>query len=152
MPRGPAPKPPHLRQRRNRTPGARTLEATSPTVRRRVPPLPKRPATENWHAEVRTWWRVLWASPMAAEYLDADVGGLYCLAELYQRRWTEADTKALVPIIAEIRHQEVRFGLTPIDRTRLGWTLPAPGGPKPGPAATPRDATADPRHVLRVLR
>lgn len=61
---------------------------------------------------------------MASEYLDADMrGGLYLLADLHQARWTAASRTALIEAAKEIRLQEVRFGLSPIDRRRLQWEV-----------------------------
>jgi rubrerythrin len=128
-------------------------------ARRKVPPLPKREElTEVWHPRVLDWWRAVWKSPMAGEYLEADrTGGLYLLAELYQRRWTEKDTRILVAITAEIRQQETRFGLSPTDRRKLQWTI------EQGETAVERTAARrrsknleavsrrDPRSVIRVL-
>lgn len=124
MTRGPVPKRNSLHQRRNRASTRATLPSPEQSAKRAVPPLPKRPETENWHPRVVEWWEAVWKSPMAAEYLGPDIlGGLYDLAELRQRRWTEPDTKALTALSTEIRHQEVRFGLSPIDRRRLQWEV-----------------------------
>lgn len=60
---------------------------------------------------------------MAAEFLDSDVkGGLYLLAELYQQLWA-GEAADVGRLAAEIRQQEVRFGLSPIDRRRLQWEI-----------------------------
>jgi hypothetical protein len=102
------------------------------------------------------WWKSVWRSPMASEYLDADMrGGLYLLADLHQLRWTLRDTSALKEIAAEIRLQEVRFGLSPIDRSRLRWTIDA------GETAAERTEarrerkvpkpSKDPRAVLKAI-
>lgn len=156
--RGPPPKPAALRQRRNRTTTAATLPTPADASKRAVPSLPKRTrGTGPWHPQVTAWWKAIWRSPMAEEFLGSDMlGGLYCLAELYQRRWTETKTTALVQVVAEIRQQEVRFGLTPMDRRRLQWEIPrdeAPPTPteqKPsGPA--PPDRGTDPRQLLKVM-
>lgn len=56
---------------------------------------------------------------MAAEYLEADIHGLYILAELVDQYWI-APSKDLA---AEIRLQRQCFGLTPIDRRRLQWEV-----------------------------
>lgn len=70
------------------------------------------------------WWTSIWRSPMASEYLDADMrGGLYLLADLHQARWTAPSTAAMIEVAKEIRLQEVRFGLSPIDRRRLQWEI-----------------------------
>lgn len=123
--KGPPPKPLALRQRRNLTATAATLPSEAESQNRAVPPLPARQkATEVWHPKVVEWWEAVWRSPMAVEYLHADMkGGLYLLAELYQHRWSDPDTKTLVALASEIRQQEVRFGLSSIDRRRLQWTI-----------------------------
>lgn len=122
---GPAPKPPGLRQRRNKVSTRSVLPSVTESKKRKVPPLPKREAqTEKWHPRVLEWWKALWKSPMAGEYLDVEVqSGLYLLAELHQKRWTTRDLKEFVALSAEIRQQEVRFGLSPVDRRRLQWEV-----------------------------
>lgn len=122
---GPPPKNPRTRQRQNRVAGAAILPSEAESKKREVPPLPERDSrAEQWHPKVVEWWEAVWTSPMAAEYLGPDVrGGLYGLAELYQQRWTTPHRKELVAIMAEIRLQEVRFGLSPIDRRRLQWEV-----------------------------
>ncbi|MGE0554339.1 MAG: hypothetical protein AB7R55_13005 [Gemmatimonadales bacterium] len=149
------PKPPALRQRRNRSATAATLPSEAEAARRTVPRLPAR-AGGPWHPKVVAWWRAVWRSPMAAEYLAADRGGLEILAELYQGVWSAPKgARALATLAAEIRHQETRFGLSPIDRRRLQWSIAtAAPGPEKRPAtrrAAKRPAP-DPRDVLRVLR
>lgn len=72
-----------------------------------------------WHALTLTWWRDVWKSPMAAEFLDQDVHGLFVLAELVDQFWYSPDSK----LAAEIRQQRMCFGLTPIDRRRLQWEV-----------------------------
>lgn len=120
-----APKDPRLRQRRNRASTRATLPSPSSVEHNEVPPLPKREkSTETWHARVVEWWTAVWTSPMATEYLGPDkLGGLYLLAELHQQRWTTEDPTILVKLASEIRQQEVRFGLSPIDRRRLQWEV-----------------------------
>lgn len=153
-------KPPALRQRRNRSVSQATLPSEAESAGRAVPPLPVREGKgEVWHPNVLEWWTAIWTSPMAAEYLHADMqGGLYLLAELYQRRWTEPETGALVKLAAEIRQQEIRFGASPIDRRRLQWEV------EKGETAVDRTAkrrsaqrlaeasTKDPRDVLRMAQ
>lgn len=122
---GPVPKPPALRARRNRAVTRATLPTAAEASENKVPKLPDRESkAERWHPMVTAWWASVWKSPMATEFLAADMtGGLFNLAELYQKRWTTKDTKELIGIIAEIRQQEVRFGLSPIDRRRLQWEV-----------------------------
>lgn len=129
MPKGPNPKPAHLRQRRNKTPGEAKLPTRESSLGNDVPELPARAPdkdgkVEDWHPMVKEWWASVWRSPMASEYLDADMrGGLYLLADLHQLRWILRDGMLLKDVASEIRLQEVRFGLSPIDRSRLRWTI-----------------------------
>lgn len=154
--KGRIPKPPGMRQRRNRTATGALLPSRERSRRNKVPALPPRESrAERWHPMVLRWWREVWQSPMAGEYLGPDVvGGLYGLAELYQLRWTGAPTRIAV-VLAEIRQQEVRFGLSPMDRRRLQWEI------EKGEQAEERTKTrrqrrdpqsgADPRDVLKVV-
>lgn len=121
---GPPPKPAALRQRRNKTTTAASLPSAEDAAGFEVPALYERTDGKEWHAAVLEWWEAVWRSPMAPEFLDADMkGGLYLLADLYQVRWTAETAGALVNAAKEIRLQEVRFGLTPIDRRRLQWEV-----------------------------
>lgn|SRR5882672_1011302 len=121
---GPVPKRPDLRQRQNRT-STHAMLPIDENTGNVVPPLPKRALeTEVWHPMVVAWWATIWRSPMASEFLESDKqGGLYLLAELQQRRWTATESGDLVNLAKEIRQQEVRFGLSPIDRRRLQWEV-----------------------------
>lgn len=128
--RGRPPKPPAMRQHRHKPMqvGRASTRATLPTpseaAKQKVPALPVREkSSEKWHAKVVEWWVSVWRSPMAAEFLDSDVkGGLYVLAELYQALWA-GEQKDVAKVAAEIRQQEIRFGLSPIDRRRLQWEI-----------------------------
>jgi hypothetical protein len=157
--KGPPPKPAELRQRQNRSSTRATLPSVEASAGREVPELPKREkATEVWHPKVLEWWASVWKSPMAAEYEQPDIqGGLRLLAELYQQRWSDPDLNQLIKLAAEIRQQEIRFGLSPIDRRRLEWEI------EKGETATDRTekrrnlrrlsevAKKDPRDVLKVV-
>lgn len=160
MPR--IPKPSHLRQRRNKTSTAATLPSEAESARNRVPNLPKREG--GWHPMVKDWWRSVWKSPMASEYLASDVrGGLYQLACLHQIFWQTNDlglagSAKLPGLAAEIRLQEVRFGLSPIDRRRLQWEVERgeqaterTQSRKAKKAEPPKAPAADPREVLRAV-
>lgn len=127
--KGPPPKPDHLRQRRNKLPNAAILPTAEDSAGNEVPELPVREPDkdgkpQDWHPMVKTWWESVWRSPMASEYLDADMkSGLYLLADLHQQRWSCRDSTALTEVAREIRLQEVRFGLSPVDRSRLRWVI-----------------------------
>jgi hypothetical protein len=67
----------------------------------------------------RLWWKDVWASPMAEEFLRADEHALLRLAVLVDLFWTEPSQK----LAGEIRLQQQAFGLTPLDRRRLEWQV-----------------------------
>lgn len=145
---GPIPKPATMRQRRNKSATSATLPAE--VSRKRVPSLPKR-ADQRWHKLTRSWWKDIWVSPMASEFLQSDIHGLYILADLVDQYWNRPSKD----LAAEIRLQRQCFGLTPIDRRRLQWEVERGEKaeerrrpPKPPEEAKP----ADPRENLRLVQ
>lgn len=144
---GPAPKDPKLRQRRNRTATAATLYVVEPINGQ--PELPKRrPDRKKWHAWTLEWWGLVWQSEMREEFLRSDVPVLVRLALL-------VDNYARDPrpsLAAEIRMQEQRFGLTPLDRRRLQWEVRrANEAERKNKPLTPREQK-DPRANLTVVQ
>jgi hypothetical protein len=111
---GVAPKPAHLRQRRNKSTTKAALSAES-NPRQRAPSLPRK----KWHIMTKKWWADVWSSPMADEYVRADEHGLFRLAVLIDMYWNEPSTQ----LASEIRLQEQRYGLSPLDRRRLEWSV-----------------------------
>ena len=151
MTRGPPPKPPELRQRRNKASTEATLDARAPRTGR-PPALPKRLGADgeplSWHPHTLRWWRNRWRSPMAAEYLPGDVDRLFLVADLIERYWREPS----VALAAEIRQQDGQFGGTPMDRRRLDWKIartdPVVRQPRSVASSAPVD---DPRRLLSVV-
>ena len=141
--KGPPPKPGSTRQRRNRSATQATLSLAQPD-RARAPQL--RPRDRLWHPMTREWWSDVWHSPMAAEFLQADIHGLYRLAVLVDAFWTQP-TKELA---AEIRLQQTAYGLTPIDRRRLQWEVERVEKGRRQPAARP--PSSDARSYLRAVK
>lgn len=151
---GPLPKPMATRQRTNRQSTRATLVALPEAQYRsqRVPPLPKRDPESGqpeWHALTKVWWRDIWRSPMAAEYLKADTHGLYVLAEIVDRFWHKPSVEGA----AEIRQQRQHYGLTPLDRRRLEWTVQRveEGARRSPPPPSRQSAAGDPRSLLEVV-
>lgn len=147
--RGPAPKPPELRQRTNRMSTHAKLPSEAESAENDVPPLFVRDDGKSWHPMVLEWWDAVWRSGMASEFLGVDMrGGLYLLANLYQIGWTTTSKAAFIEATKEIRLQEVRFGLSPMDRRRLQWEvnrgeqaekqMERRRMPKPDPTGDPR--------------
>lgn len=82
---------------------------------------------------------------MARKYLQADLHGLYVLAELVDQFWS----KPTPYLSAEIRAVRMPYGLTPLDRNRLDWKIETP---KPAETQTTEPAKVradfDPGKVL----
>jgi len=118
-----------------------------------IPTLPAR-GRRKWHALTLSWWEDVWASPMATEFLRADLHGLYILADLVDQYWR----KPVAKLAAEIRQQRQCFGLTPIDRRRLQWEVEKveeaeAKRKKRQPLSTPAvNEGGDPRNILRAVK
>jgi hypothetical protein len=94
-------------------------------------------------------WDRAWASPMASQWLDTDVDGLGRLAVL----WDSFYKDQRVATMAEIRLQEQRFGLSPLDRTRLQWEVARTDeAERKRPKAEPRKGGGDPRAILMAVK
>ncbi len=120
----PIPKPPHMLQRRNRVATRATLPTEEQAATRKVPELPPlESATEKWHPLVLRWWKAVWKSPMAEEFLGSDTDDLFLLAHLRQDFYKATDPMERQKLAAELRQGGVRFGLSPIDRRRLQWEV-----------------------------
>jgi hypothetical protein len=137
----PLPKDPKIRQRRNRAPTAAAL-AASPAARSRA--LPVRDDGKDWHPQAVAVWTEAWASPMADEYLEADVPGLILLVHLTHEYYGRPSGN----LAAEIRQQRLSYGLDPMARRRLQWEVARAESATRKPTSASR-AGADPR--LRLV-
>lgn len=144
---GPAPKNPATRQRRNQK-TARAILPAETAPRTRAPSLP---ADRDWQMMTLKWWRDVWASPMSTEYLRADTHALFRLAVLVDAFWLAPSPK----LAAEIRLQQQAFGLTPLDRSRLQWSIEQAdeaydrGERRRSKLATVVNGDDDPREILK---
>lgn len=148
----PPPKHPSTRARRNKTSTNAVLTAEHDV---KQPPLPK---GVEWHPMTRAWWKDIWTSPMAPEFLKADIHGLFQLALLTNDFWMAETPSQRSALAAEMRQQGQRYGLSPIDRRRLQWEVEktedaiARGASRKPPVARPQPSGAsDPRSVLRAV-
>lgn len=137
----PIPKPPELRQRRNKSATRATLIVLEGAKKKATPELPE----GDWHELTRLWWKNVFESPMAGEYLEADLHGLILLAHLIEQYWRDPKPTTA----AEIRMQEQRFGLSPIDRRRLQWEIQRVEVPGKGKGKLRPERSKDPRSILR---
>lgn len=106
-----------------------------------------------WNPQVQAWWSRLWSSPMAIEFIESDLDALFMLASLKDEFWSRCPGNG--KLAGEIRQEEARFGLTPLDRRRLEWGLEPPEEHEPdapAPAPPPEKPREDPRNVLRMVR
>jgi hypothetical protein len=144
---GPAPKHASTRARRNKASTAAMLTADHQIE------APRLPAGRDWHWQTESWWRDIWASPMAPEYDDSDKHGLFLLAVLVDDFWR----KPHWALAAEIRLQRQCFGLSPMDRRRLQWEIERVdeaqerGERRRRATQTPAETGQDPRDVLRSV-
>ncbi|OYN80430.1 hypothetical protein [Mycolicibacterium sphagni] len=153
---------PSTRRRRNKASSAAVLEERDDDddiEDVEIPELPPRLVPDDdgvrrvvdWCPETLDWWDDVWLSPMAGEYLDADIHGLVRLAALIDNYWRDPCAKTH----AEVRLAQKDYGLTPYDRRRLEWTIAsakkataggqgkggasaAPTNPQPAPETDPR--------------
>lgn len=163
MARGPQPKDPEVRQRRNKASTAAELPAPgSPELRKvKIPSLNgellglgRRVAIK---APVRRWWNEVWRSPMAPRWLKTDVEVLYICALIRQQIVVFAlEGKSVASLASELRQQEARVGLDVLARRRLDWRIEGPKLPddpeQKSAAASPPEPGQDPRHVLRAVK
>lgn len=158
----PAPKHPGARARRNKSSTASVL--TTPEAGDvEIPGLPPHPKVDDgidWHPSAVKMWNNLWASPMAAEYVDADIDQMYILIRMVDRFWSTDSMTGMKDLAAEIRLSGQRFGISPLDRRRLEWQVEQTEeakdrgqkrrGPVDPPVAPP-SGSADPRAILRSV-
>lgn len=145
---GPRPKDPELRVRRNK---ASTHDILDPNERVKAPALTKDIlGVEHIRPQVHRWWRVVWRSPMAPRWLEADVEVLYLIATL-RNKFVGDPTPTLA---AEIRQQEARLGLDVMARRRADWRIENSRVEKEEPAAAVElpEEIEDPRALLRAVK
>ncbi len=109
--RGPAPKDPARRARRNKGPEMQII-LSEPTPQ---PKLPERmPNGDPWPARTRAWWRMWGKDPLAAEFRATDWAELMDTAVLHGLYWSGEVKHA-----GELRLRTAKFGATAEDRARL---------------------------------
>ncbi len=120
--RGPAPKNPNQRARRNKdVVQLRVIEA-SPVAQPELPAFTVMVTVEKelvtqefeWPAMTLEWWAMLSRHPLAGEFIEADWAFLMETARIHAEFWT--GKMSLAP---ELRLREAKYGFTPEDRARL---------------------------------
>lgn len=117
--RGPAPKDPEQRRRRNADPTPATELAQDGALR--GPELPDLPVDEGtgerpaWHPRTLAWWETWRRSAQAQQFMDTDWDFLVDTALMHHTMWS----KGRWEFAAELRLRAAKFGATPEDRARL---------------------------------
>ena len=110
---GPAPKPPHLRRRRN-PPTYEWVILKDPYSG----PIPELPSGIRWTKSARAWWATIWRTAMASQWNEGDVPALVELAMLRQKMMAGEFNLAGV-----VEKRSDKFGLTPKGRRDLRWVI-----------------------------
>ncbi len=107
--RGPAPKDPSKRRRRNADPVPTTYAIADGQARG-----PELPAGIDWHPQTVAWWATWRTSAQAKVFTDTDWVFLTDTALLHHAMWSGDRAAA-----TELRLRVAKFGATPEDRARL---------------------------------
>jgi len=118
-----------------------------------VPAMPN-PDGRVWHPFTVAEWARWWQSPMASQWLESDFGGLGVLILLHDE---VAKQPTNLEFVKEIRLQRSCFGLTPLDRSRLGYEIARADAEvskqdRRVETTRKRTGTHDPRHVLQAVK
>lgn len=123
--RGPAPKDPAKRRRRNAEPVPTTVISDDGAVRG-----PDLPAGYDWPAQTQRWWETWRTSPQSQTLTATDWDFLMDTALLHAELWAGNGSVA-----SELRLRVAKFGATPEDRLRLRMQI---GEPEEKPAEKPK--------------
>ncbi len=120
--RGPAPKDPTKRRRRNVQSGSSTTVSADGRLRGPQLPRDEAPLTGTWHPRTKAWWLSWRKSPQAKTFVPTDWDFLLDTAMQHHLMWTFAK----VDLANEIRLRVAKFGATVEDRMRLKMEVEAP--------------------------
>lgn len=120
--RGPAPKDPSRRARRNTDPVPLRVIVADPAPQPDLPVVYVErdgvPVAFEWPEVTRDWWQMWAESPLSAEFTASDWSFLMDTALLHAQLWSGSAKAA-----AELRLRVAKFGATPEDRARLRITF-----------------------------
>lgn len=120
--RGPAPKDPSKRARRNKDVIPLRVVEVSAAVQPELPEFDVQFVIDGevvsrsfeWPSVTRDWWLMLGEHPLAFEFIETDWAYLMDTARLHAAYWLGELKWA-----AELRLREAKYGFTPEDRARL---------------------------------
>ncbi len=102
---------------------------------------PSLPADVKWHPETVAWWAALGRSGEATEFHELDWLQLRLVARLMDSFIREPSRQ----LLAELRLQLAKYGLSPEDRARLRWETKTPDAEPTTPTAGSSRSRTDPR-------
>ncbi|WP_455713719.1 phage terminase small subunit [Streptomyces uncialis] len=134
--RGPAPKDPSKRRRRN---ASEPETVVAPDDELRGPELPTGilPDDADWHPRTVQWWQTWRQSPQASTFIDTDWDFLLDTALLHHVMWT----KGRWEFASEVRLRAAKYGATPEDRARLKLKVDAPSTASQAPVQRPANVS-----------
>lgn len=139
--RGPAPKDPRKRVRRNADPVGTTV------IRFERAAQPDLPDDIDWPGQTVTWWRMWRESPLSDHFMSSDWSFLLDTALLHAAVWGSGDFTKL----AELRVRVAKFGATPEDRARLRIQFAEADDADSGAGRSGRPSARERRGALVVL-
>lgn len=120
--RGPAPKDPNRRARRNSDPVALRVIHADPVEQPELPTFEVEHDGDlvefRWPARTVEWWAMWRDSPLSTEFTATDWSELLDTAVIHARFW-----RGDVKMAGELRLRVAKFGATPEDRARLRITF-----------------------------
>lgn len=130
--RGPAPKDPVRRRRRNASEQELIVTVDNEL---RGPELPTGilPDDADWHPRTLQWWKTWRESPQASTFIDTDWDFLLDTALLHHVMWT----KGRWEFASEVRLRAAKYGATPEDRARLKLKVDDPTNASQTPVQRP---------------
>lgn len=123
--RGPAPKDPAKRRRRNADPVAATKVEADAVLRGPALPDDALPEGEGWHPRTQAWWETWRRSAQAQTFVATDWDFLLDTALMHHTMWQ----KGRWEFASELRLRAAKFGATPEDRARLRMQVTDPEKP-----------------------
>ncbi|MEU7039850.1 hypothetical protein AB0A77_02175 [Streptomyces varsoviensis] len=130
--RGPAPKDPAKRRRRNAS-EPETVVTTDDELRGPELPDDVLPDDADWHPRTLQWWQTWRESPQASTFIDTDWDFLIDTALLHHVMWT----KGRWEFASEVRLRAAKYGATPEDRARLKLKVDDPTSRPQAPVQRP---------------
>ena len=110
--RGPAPKPPEKRARRNKDPIALRIVESAPVGQPELPEV--MPNGEPWPLRTLQWWEMWGEDPLAEDFRPTDWSELMDCAVIHGEFWS-----GNTGVANELRLRTGKFGATAEDRAKL---------------------------------